>query len=401
MKVKVVDALMGFGKSSALINHINESGDEFRFLYVTPFLNEVARIVEYCPSKNFKAPQKYGSKLLNIKKLFTERQNIVTTHKLFSLLDEEALGLAYKAGYVLIMDEVTSVVDNSDISDGDRKVILQHHAKPDDNNILEWYDREYSGRYDDYRRMCDLQSIAMYGESLLVWMFPISTFQAFRETYLLTYLFEAQMQKYYYDLYGVEYEYLYVVGNSVENYRLSDTPDLNRKYIDYSKLINICMDAKLNYVGEMNGSLSMSWYKRNIDNSLLTQLSDNLYNFFRNKANTKSRYNLWTTFNEFELQLSGKGYAKSFLSHTIRATNAYKDRVSVAYTINKYFDPRIKNFFISKGITVNEDMYALSELLQFLFRSAIREGNPIDLYIPSKRMRTLLINWMNTFKIDN
>jgi hypothetical protein len=134
---------------------------------------------------------------------------------------------------------------------------------------------------------------------------------------------------------------------------------------------------------------------------LFDQLKDNLYNFFRNKAKTKSSYNLWTTFNDFEKDLAGKGYAKGFLVHTMRATNAYKDRVSVAYMINKYFDPTIKNFFISKGITVNEDMYALSELLQFLFRSAIREGNPITLYIPSRRMRELLIGWMNTFKIEN
>jgi uncharacterized DUF497 family protein len=401
MKVKVVDALMGFGKSSALINHINESGDDVRFLYVTPFLSEVNRVVEWCPDKNFKAPVKRGTKLEDIKKLFKNKRNIVTTHKLFSMLDEEALALAYNAGYTLVMDEVTSVVDKSDISDSDKKIILQHHAQPDENNILEWYDREYSGRYDDYKRMCDLQCIGMYGDSLLVWLFPISTFKAFKETYLLTYLFDAQMQKYYYDLYGVEYEYLYVVGDDVSNYRLSSIPDLNRKIVDYSKLINICDDDKLNYAGYMNGSLSMSWYKRNRDNSLFDQLKDNLYNFFRNKAKTKSSYNLWTTFNDFEKDLAGKGYAKGFLVHTMRATNAYKDRVSVAYMINKYFDPTIKNFFISKGITVNEDMYALSELLQFLFRSAIREGNPITLYIPSRRMRELLIGWMNTFKIEN
>ena len=30
-----------------------------------------------------------------------------------------------------------------------------------------------------------------------------------------------------------------------------------------------------------------------------------------------------------------------------------------------------------------------------IWRSAIRDGKPINLYIPSKRMRELLINWIN------
>ncbi len=35
-------------------------------------------------------------------------------------------------------------------------------------------------------------------------------------------------------------------------------------------------------------------------------------------------------------------------------------------------------------------MYALSELIQWIWRGQIRTGKPINLYIPSKRMRTIL-----------
>ena len=57
--------------------------------------------------------------------------------------------------------------------------------------------------------------------------------------------------------------------------------------------------------------------------------------------------------------------------------------------------PPIKQYLERNGATINEDMYALSELVQWTFRSRIREGEPINLYIPSERMRDILINWLN------
>ncbi len=41
-------------------------------------------------------------------------------------------------------------------------------------------------------------------------------------------------------------------------------------------------------------------------------------------------------------------------------------------------------------------MYSLYlEMVQWIWRSAIREGNPINIYVPSSRMRSLLQRWLN------
>ena len=48
-----------------------------------------------------------------------------------------------------------------------------------------------------------------------------------------------------------------------------------------------------------------------------------------------------------------------------------------------------------KGFPVKEDVFALSEMVQWIWRSAIREGNPINIYVPSSRMRSLLQRWLN------
>lgn len=44
-----------------------------------------------------------------------------------------------------------------------------------------------------------------------------------------------------------------------------------------------------------------------------------------------------------------------------------------------------------------EDDYALSEMIQWVWRSAIRDGKEIWVYIPSRRMRELFQNWLNGF----
>jgi hypothetical protein len=45
--------------------------------------------------------------------------------------------------------------------------------------------------------------------------------------------------------------------------------------------------------------------------------------------------------------------------------------------------------------TEEEEQFALIEMIQYLYRSAIRERKPINVYIPSLRMRELLKSWLN------
>lgn len=78
----------------------------------------------------------------------------------------------------------------------------------------------------------------------------------------------------------------------------------------------------------------------------------------------------------------------------LRATNKYRDRIAVAYLVNIFMNPVVKNFFLDNGVEIEEDEYALSEMVQLIFRAAIRDSNPITVYVPSKRMRELLEDWL-------
>jgi hypothetical protein len=385
---------MGSGKTSALINHINQSNNETKYLYITPYLTEVDRVMQKCPSKKFVQPESYGTKIKGLKHILEKGTNIVTTHALFRHFDQEIVDIVYNNNYILVMDEVADVIQPLDISKDDLKTILENYTEIVDGHLLKWTARSYRGEFEKYKKLCDLDCIGVYNNTAILWLFPVSTFRGFKDIYILTYLFKAQTQKYYYDFYNIDYKYMYIAGNDVDSYALSKDP-VEYKRLDYSSLIHILDNDKLNHIGDLNTSLSLAWYERNEGNILMKTLKANTSNFFKHYTKTKSQQNLWTTFKDYQSLISDKGYSKGFLSSNMRASNEYKDRIAVAYLINKFFNPFIKNFFTKNNIKVDEDSYALSEMIQFIWRSAIREGNEIWLYCPSARMRGLLEKWMS------
>lgn len=401
-KIYVVDEMMGRGKTSAAINYINNAPYKKKFLYITPFISEVGRIQSCCGKKNFVEPsdKTYGSKLRSIKYLLNARNNIVSTHALFNMFDEDCVSACAENDYTLILDEVADVVSQYDITNEDFQTLLKEYVDVDDMGFMHWRESKigYTGKFQQEKLLCQKGCMICYNDKILLWMLPIDVFKAFKEIYILTYMFDCQIQRYYYDLFGVKYSYLYVKGNNPDEYEFSDVKVEVPKTVDYRKLIHICDDDKLNFIGFEATALSKSWYNKHIAD--LPELKRNIYNFFRNRCRSDSKNNIWTTFSEYRSLLKGKGYAKGFLAINCRATNEYRDRAYVAYCANRYAHTYIYRFFEWRGIVMDQDGYALSEMLQFIWRSAIRDGKEIWIYIPSRRMRILLEKWIEDNSID-
>lgn len=390
--------IMGSGKTTSAINYINESNTNEKFLFITPYLDEIERIRKSCPNKNFKEPKELGTKLNGIKYLISQGENIVSTHALFQRFDNEAIDMCRTQNYTLIMDEVTDVVEKYDISKEDFKILVDKFVNIDkDTGLLRWKNPEddYYGKFSEEKRLCELNCLAYYSGSVMMWLFPIEAFNAFKRIYILTYMFHSQIQRYYYDYYKLPYTYIYVTGNDITNYHFTnDESKKQRNNYDFENLIHILEDEKMNLIGERMYDLSKNWYVRNKDNIVMNQLKNNLQNYFRNKRKSKSKENLWTTFADFKSSLSSKGYGRSFVSINMRASNKYRDRTTIAYPVNRYINTGVKNFFTQHHVETDEDGFALSEMLQFIWRSAIRDGKEIWIYIPSKRMRKLLKTWI-------
>ena len=397
--VKIVDMIMGAGKTTSAINYINKSDGDEKFLFITPYIKEIDRIKKECPYKNFKEPQEMGSKLNGIKWLLSKGENIISTHALFRRFDNEAIDLCRNQNYTLIMDEVTDVVEKYEISKEDFKLLRENFVDVDkDTGLIRWRDTndDYYGKFSEEKRLCELNCLAYYSGSVMMWLFPIETFNAFKNIYILTYMFDVQIQRYYYDYYKLPYTYIYVTGDNKHNYRFTENEKEKQiVHYDFKNLIHILNNEKMNLIGDMEFDLSKNWYIRNQNNMVMHKLKNNLLNFFRNIRKTKTTENMWTTFSDFKSCLSSKGYGKGFVALNMRASNDYAKKTSVAYPVNRYMNTGVKNFFVKHNIQPDEDKYALSEMLQFIWRSAIRNGEEIWIYIPSVRMRNLLKIWID------
>lgn len=404
MRVFVVDSIMGKGKTSWAIQNIVLDSRNERFLYVTPYLDETQRVMEQCKKYGVEvyvpdAKKGKGSKAEHLKRLMASGKSIITTHALFDRIDDQCLDIIRGKNYTLYLDEVHEVVKQHSLTDKDLNLLLNsNYIEVEANGKINWISEDYEGRFEEFRNLCNLGSLYLYANQIFVWCFPISIFEAMGKTYILTHHFEGQLQSSYYKFHNVKYDMRYVIKTREE----TETKKALYMLVDYKEeydkedVENIANKINI-YEGNLNYgkgiSLSSSWFNK-ADKSVLKAVKNNILNYFRNIVKGKSEENMWTTLKLAKNYLKGDGYSKGFVELNARATNKYKHKRNLAYVYNRYLNPIESGFFKKYGIPVNEDLYALSELLQWVFRSAIRDGQAINIYLPAERMRRLLKEYL-------
>ena len=398
--VQVIDSIMGSGKTTAMIEWISDSTNwSKKFLVVTPYLTEVSRYLETCHGK-FKQPKftDKGNKHSNLEKLLEDGENVVTTHALFLDFDSVIGDLCQKNGYYLIIDEtpdlfgVTNTLAKADI---DLLMNTMLVVEPETGKIRfkEEY-ANYSGCFSKIKKQCDRGSLMYNRETNTVYnAFPFEIFEYFKQTYLMTYLFQGSLMRCYFDYFKIPYEMKSIRRDS-EDFHYSFVPWHEAvPTVNYRELIKICDNKKMNLIGKDKNALSKSWYSSAADEEF-EKLQHNIYNHTRNICKVKQKDILWTTFKDYKDLIGERGFKKSYAPLNQRASNEYLECTCVCYLVNRFINPFVKNFFVRSGVKMDEDAYALSEMLQFIWRSAIRTGKPINLYIPSSRMRGLLEKWI-------
>lgn len=402
-KVNVVDSIMGSGKTSWAIQYMNNADSDRNFIYITPFLDEVKRVKDSVTNRKFIAPVNKGKgKLDNLKKLIINENDIVSTHALFQNADAELIELLKISNYTLILDEAMNVVDQFPLDKDDFKLLIHNQmvSIEESTGLVRWNNESayQNTAYNDLKNLAKTENLYFFENTILFWTFPVTTFKAFEEVYILTYLFQAQQQKYYYDMYNLEYSYK-VVEKLNETYVLVNYESRNPYDKTALKALITIYEGKLNNIGEADYSLSKSWFDKAKNRDIVLKLKKNIYSYFKNNLKSPAKLNMWTCFKNDIPKLKGEGYTKGFVPCNARATNDYKEKEFLAYPVNRFMNPYEKKFFVAKGAEVNQDLFALSELLQWIWRSRIREGKPINLYIPSNRMRNILLQYLQNDKL--
>lgn len=406
-RIKVVDSIMGRGKTTALIQFLtNDMQMMDHWVIVVPVLSEIDRWIkalrcEYLPTPVSPQYRDEQNKTEDFKKLLRHHAHlIIVTHSLFDMIDNEIVSLIQDGKYSLIIDEVPVPVSKINLKDGDLRVLMRSETivtDPDSGNV-KWnpdFIRE-STSYSNLRDLC-LTGKVYYDKkaNALFKISPYEVYVAAQSVYILTYMFEAQIIYYFFMQNNIKYDKWSVIYDSeFDEYMLIDYHK-NLDYVhDLKSMIHICDNPKLNLIGKKNEALSLNWFAKHPKE--IADLKKNIFNYGRNICKAKGADVLWTTFSDYQKKLEVSGYKNDFLSVNAKATNDFSDRTVVMYLANRFISPQMLNYFnlSEMDIKFDKDAYALSEMLQFIWRSAIRNGKPINLYIPSSRMRGLLEKWI-------
>lgn len=408
--IKIIDAICGAGKTSWAIQKMKEPFGG-RFIYVTPYLTEIKRVID-STNGDLKEPtskNEKGSKIEGLRKLVSRGENIVCTHELFKLCDDELLDLIANERYTLILDEVLNVINPISITKHDLGFLIDGQVikVEKETGAIKWLKDDYKGKFEELKHLSKNDNLFLFNETFVFWTLHKKSFEVFKEIYILTYLFDGQIQRYYYDLHGFMYEkYSIIYENNKYKLVEYDSRLDNRERI--ANRLEVYEDKgksrfNSNYCKRPSYHMFSSTWLKNCDASTLDRIKKNLNSYFRSvEGNTKNSF--WTSIKAVapKIKNSRNTYYETnkksnFVSVNIRATNEYMNCTSCAFIYNRYMNPIEKAFFEFHGVKVDEDILALSDLVQFLFRGVIRQNDSnekLNVYLPSLRMRELLYKYL-------
>ncbi|MCA1807338.1 MAG: hypothetical protein LC687_05765 [Actinobacteria bacterium] len=429
-QITIIDSLMGSGKTSWIIEQMNQSQGRVtmtpnRYLYITPILDEVNRIVRDCDGLNFRQPEtrEHGSKYFNLKKLIEEGANIASTHALFKYMEGDLASQIEEKQYTLVIDEVldcASFLDDRDLSTADRRILFENNLVfIDEQRRVKWnYDNpsvaDYNGgRFTKIKNLCGNLGDNTSKRTMLLWVFPAEFLSLFKEVIVMTYMFDGSPMKPYLESHGFVFKRRTIIGDHESGFEVApvwEDPEVKRKR-HIRNLISV-YDGRSNAVGNHTTGeqpLSKGWYGREKKRKTqgkpngIDKLNRGITSFFSNVAKSSSKENAVVTFAEYRSSLTGRGYGKVNYHHiptNAKATNDWANRTAMAYTVNRFNHSMIQSWLKAQGVPVNDDLFAIAEMVQVVWRTAIRDDQPIHLYIPSQRMRELFLAWLHSDTIE-
>lgn len=445
--ITMVDAPCGAGKTEWAISHMNAHPQE-SFIFVTPYLDEIERIKRgtkmafYAP-QNFQRVDLLGgdsgakTKLEDFNDLLAAGRNIVTTHATFCNATQETVKIIRDNGYNLILDETVDVLVplNDIVSSPDNRVNKRDAELMSANGLIEvgndcrvcWTGGNLPIDGKERHKFCEIQRHSDNGTLLLIdgkffiWEFPPEVFEAMESVTVLTYMPEGSYMGAYLRLHNLEYSKMSVIGEYGKGFELVPYQVDLKQRKEWKQLITLYSDKKpTDY-----GPLSVTWYRREVEGRKKSEeackLRKGLRRYFET-VNAKANDVMWCCPKDCRDTIAPRGYKitrelsdeekcgksqarleeyideeglRCWVSSSARATNQFSNRHVLAYMLKLSPNPEIAKYFGKQGASFSVDTFALSGLIQWVWRSAIRKGEPITLYLPSPKMLQLFAEWLN------
>jgi len=403
----IVDYPCGLGKTNALVS-ILEARPDLLVLVVVQTLSEVDRIISSVPKGRIYAPEGPGSlhktKGEQLEPLVCEGRSIVITHKLY-----ERAGILANQGafsrYQVIIDEVPNAVSVSDLVldpvsfkefyVGPGYCHIEQGGRASMTNKGEEEEARLKTALDE-RLISNIRSGRLYydGKKHFIQTIPTSLFTHADSVTVLTFLSEGSLFLKFLEKHQIDYRVLRSSKCNQEfqqrardNLRIHRMPSLDKVSFGYSKQTSYKPKSK--EVGSIRNAL------KNLKQRDLAGVD--LKNLIITCAKQNWFHRSGSSYNEAKPSLfsidSRMFKGANWLPNTTRGTNDYLHCTHAIYLYEQNANPILLNWLDANDTQFKSD-YALTEMVQWLWRSRVRRNEPVDVYMPSKKMRGIIEKWM-------
>lgn len=418
--VEVVDSIMGSSKTTECFNWINKNPND-KYIYVSPMLSEVdngGRIHTSVLGVEFISPsleddnKTYSTKSEHLTYLLENGFNISCTHKLYLNMDESHFKLLEKHQYTVILDEEIEVIrsyGSYSKSDIDYLIEKQEITISEIDGAISWIGSStsvdsFDHKYHKLKLLCEKQSVYLNRgvsakKNILISHIPLKLLQCAKRVIVITYMFKGSVLDCFLRLKGIKTKPCTDI-----------IPKMNLKPSSFKDLITLVPPSKKT----VDIKMSKTWWDglTEKDKGSVNSIANLVMNTAKNYG-MKAEDVMWTcpkdnaygvSESAKSIKMNPKGYVKHVVDGVVkycwlpvntRATNDYSHKKMVAHCYNRYPLQPIKVYLQTCGVPIDEERYAVSSLLQFVWRSRIRKGEPIVLLIPSYRMCRLFCMWLS------
>ena len=411
--IKIIDYPCGSGKTTRMIEGFRP---ENKYLVVVPYLTEVTRVIEDSKDTEFVQPHandnEQGTKAGSLEAQLLLGNNIATTHEMY-----ERLVPMIKAGllddYDIIIDEVPKVVEM--VTSKSKTSIQEFYLDAGYMDVDAttgrvrptmkwWHNRDEVSDTLSPKIFTFAETGCLYLQEgkMFIWALPQSILTGGRSVTVMTYKPEGSMLLAY--LRKLELPYEVSNDNELEE-------DFRAKAAALITIEGIPASSKTNfsYTAQVKG-MSLPSYATKIARSLKNLRERKLVGVDINYILLTSMKDAWikaandnnpNTEDETPKKNIKPGvFAKdsrmkdvNWIANTTRGTNDYMHCSHLIYL----YDQNI-NFIVARWLGDSSkafnDAYALTDLIQWVWRSRVRRGELITLYLPSPRMRRLFEEWL-------
>ena len=420
--IEIVDSIMGSSKTNRILEWMDKNPDE-KYLYISPLLSEIdkdSRLQNNLKYVTFENPESIDSdtKSDDLLRKLKEGANICCTHQLYLTMKKEHLDEIRARGYICLMDEELGVVEAlKSYSADDLKYLLRNEdieISPEDG-MISWVG-EAVGENNKYRYFNNLcNSKAVYAtkrmDTLMVTQLPIELITCAKRVIVLTYLFEGNILDCFLKLKGIPTKPFKEITPDVV------TKESIRDLITLVPPTKAVKAVKMTVSGYNNCTQAdckvVAAYIRNVSRKYADSSYDVMYTFPKSLASTSrknGRHIKPASFIEYkqpkldengnelknnkgEVEYETKpcwGYA------ACRATNQYAFKSVLVHCYDRYPNATVDQYLVDYGFPVKRKVFALSEICQWVWRSRIRNGQPIVLAIGNQRMHDIFKDWLES-----